>query len=171
MASRAEVLELVVPNLIGPPQLKYFRDGLAISDSLAEANPNHSGLQASLATSYGSIALVLVEQGDTAGALDAFQHARQIVVRIKSLSPDAAPLYALFEAAIIKLEVALNLTQKHEKAGAVTAFQQAREIIVKLREQSPNDETLLALFDAAIARREKALTTELGVVKPAHLDQ
>jgi len=110
--------------------------------------------------------LVLIEDGQTGGALDALQQARGVITRLKERVPDRTTLYALIDAAIAKLEVALTLTQKGKASEALVAFQQTHEIIVQLKEQSPGDTALLVLYDAEIATLEQAITAEPGMVQP-----
>ena len=49
--------------------LKSFKDGLAIGDRLAKADPNNAGWQRDLSVSYDKVGDVLVAQGNLAEAL------------------------------------------------------------------------------------------------------
>ena len=52
-----------------PEALKSFRDGLAIADRLAQADPGNALWQRDLSVSYNKIGDVLVAQGNLAEAL------------------------------------------------------------------------------------------------------
>jgi hypothetical protein len=73
-----------------PEALKAFRDGLAISDRLAKADPGNAGWQRDLSVSYSKLADAFRKAGDGAMALDALRQGRAIMVRMTSLSPDNA---------------------------------------------------------------------------------
>ena len=53
--------------------LKSFRDGLAIRERLAKADPNNAGWQRDLSVSYNKIGDVLVAQGNLPEALKFFR--------------------------------------------------------------------------------------------------
>jgi len=73
-----------------PEALKSFRDGLAIADRLAKADPGNAGWQRDLSVSYKKLADVSKRSGETATALDMLQQGRAIIVRLTTLSPDNA---------------------------------------------------------------------------------
>jgi hypothetical protein len=54
-----------------PPQ--SFRDGLAIRERLAKADPNNAGWQRDLTVSYNKVGDVLVAQGNLTEALKSFR--------------------------------------------------------------------------------------------------
>ena len=89
--------------------LKAYKDGLAIRDHLAEADPSNAGWQRNLAVGYGRVAMTLAQQGETAQALSEYRQARDVIARLKEESPDNATLpndLAWYEAEIAKLEQA-----------------------------------------------------------------
>ena len=151
--------------------LKYFQDGLAISDRLAKAHPSNQDAQGALAISHANIGLVLMRRGETADARKSLRQARLIVVRLKDRAADATPIYALYEAALIKLELAAVSIQQENMAGTRHALQQARQALVQIKELAPSADAIVARLDAAIANLQKAVAAEPGVVKPTHLDQ
>jgi hypothetical protein len=73
-----------------PEALKAYRDGLAIRDRLAKADPDNAGWQRDLSVSYASLAVVLRKMGASAEALTALQQGQAIIVRITQVSPDNA---------------------------------------------------------------------------------
>jgi hypothetical protein len=73
-----------------PAALKSFRDGLAIRDRLAQADPGNAGWQRDLSVSYAKLADVSKRNGEAATALDMLQQGRAIMVRLTTLSPDNA---------------------------------------------------------------------------------
>jgi tetratricopeptide (TPR) repeat protein len=147
--------------------LIYFQDGLAISERLAKAHPSHPDAQAALAMSHANIGLLLMRRGETAGARDSLRQARLIVVQLKDRATDATPTYALYEAALTKLESAAVSIQQDDRAGTRDALQQARQVLEKIKKLSPGDHTLVARLDAAIAILQKAVAAKPGVGKPA----
>jgi hypothetical protein len=70
--------------------LKSFRDGLAIVDRLARADPGDAGWQRDLSVSYAKFADVFKRSGETATALNMLQQGRAIMLRLYTLSPDNA---------------------------------------------------------------------------------
>ena len=56
-----------------PEALKSFRDGLAITDRLAKADPGNAGWQRDLSVSYNKIGDVLVAQGNLPEALKSYR--------------------------------------------------------------------------------------------------
>jgi hypothetical protein len=73
-----------------PEALKSFRDGLAIADRLAKADPGNAGWQRDLSVLYSNLAGAFRKMGDNAMALDALRQGRTIMLRLTSLSPDNA---------------------------------------------------------------------------------
>jgi len=56
-----------------PEALKSYRDGLAIADRLAKADPGNAGGQRDLSVSYNKMGDVLVDQGNLPEALKSFR--------------------------------------------------------------------------------------------------
>jgi tetratricopeptide (TPR) repeat protein len=67
--------------------LKSFRDGLAIAERLAQANPGKAGWQRDLSVSYNKIGDVLVAQGNLAEALQSFRASHDIFDRLAQSDP------------------------------------------------------------------------------------
>ena len=72
--------------------LDSYRASLAIAERLAKADPGHAGRQRDLAVSHGLVATVLAGTGQTAEALEGLRKGRDIIVRLRALSPDNATL-------------------------------------------------------------------------------
>ena len=70
--------------------LKSFRDGLAISERLATADPGNAGWQRDLSVSYARIGDVLVAQGNLADALKSFRDGLAISERLAKADPGNA---------------------------------------------------------------------------------
>ena len=73
-----------------PEALKSFRDGLAISERLAKADPNNAGWQRDLSVSYNKIGDVLVAQGNLPEALKSFRDGLAITERLAKADPNNA---------------------------------------------------------------------------------
>ncbi len=146
--------------------LNYFQEGLAVSDRLAKAHPNNQDAQGALASSYANIGLLFMRLGETAEARELLRQARLIVVRLKDRATDATPIYALYEAALIKLELAAVSIQQENMAGTRDALQQARQTLVQIKELAPQADETVARLDAAIANLQEAVATEPAGGKP-----
>jgi tetratricopeptide (TPR) repeat protein len=70
--------------------LKSFRDGLAIRDRLAKADPGNAGWQRDLAVSYNKIGDALVAQGNLPDALKSFRDGLAIAERLAKADPGNA---------------------------------------------------------------------------------
>jgi hypothetical protein len=73
-----------------PEALKSYREGLAIADRLAKADPDNARWQRDLSVSYSNIANAFKKAGDKAMALDALRQGGAIMVRLTSFSPENA---------------------------------------------------------------------------------
>ncbi len=73
-----------------PDALKSFRDGLAIADSLAKADPGNAGWQRDLSVSYNRIGDVLVAQGNLPDALKSFRDGLAIHERLVEMDSSNA---------------------------------------------------------------------------------
>jgi tetratricopeptide (TPR) repeat protein len=71
-----------------PEALKFFRDGLAIREHLAKADPNNAGWQRGLAVSYVKIGDVLVAQFNLPEALKFFRDGLAIAERLAKADPN-----------------------------------------------------------------------------------
>jgi tetratricopeptide (TPR) repeat protein len=73
-----------------PEALKSFRDGLAIRDRLAQADPGNASSQRILSVSYERIGDVLVAQGNLPEALKSFRDGLAIADRLAQADPGNA---------------------------------------------------------------------------------
>jgi hypothetical protein len=83
-----------------PEALKSFRDGLAIADRLAKADPANAGWQRDLSVSYNNIGDVLVAQGNLPEALKSFRDGLAIADRLTKADPGNAGWHAVLSSAI-----------------------------------------------------------------------
>src|SRR5258707_10802767 len=67
--------------------LKSFRDGLAIANRLAQADPGNVVWQHGLSVSYGEIGGVLKAQGNLPEALKSFRAGRDIFHPLRQAAP------------------------------------------------------------------------------------
>jgi len=88
-------------------------------------------------------------------------------VRLKDRGTDATSIFALYEAALTKLEAAALSIEEKDTGAAGDALQQARDVLAQIKELFPGDDALLAWLDAAIANLQKTVAAEPGVGKPA----
>ena len=70
--------------------LTSFRNSLAITEHLAQSDPDNAEWQRDLAALYSEFADVYRQSGDTAAALAALRHGEEIMARLAELSPDNA---------------------------------------------------------------------------------
>jgi predicted negative regulator of RcsB-dependent stress response len=73
-----------------PEALKSFRDGLAIADRLAKADPGNASWQRDLSVSYERVGDVLVAQGNLPEALKSYQARQDIIYRLATADPGNA---------------------------------------------------------------------------------
>ncbi len=73
-----------------PEALKAYRDGLAIADRLAQADPGNAGWQRDLSVSYNKIGDVRVAQGNLPEALKAYRDGLAIRDRLAQADPGNA---------------------------------------------------------------------------------
>ena len=70
-----------------PEALKSYRDGLAIAERLAKADPGNAGWQRDLSVSYDRIGDVLVAQGNLPEALKSYRDGLAIAERLAEGRP------------------------------------------------------------------------------------
>jgi tetratricopeptide (TPR) repeat protein len=90
-----------------PDAMKVFRDGLAIAERLAKADPGNAGWQRDLAVSFGLVAKIEQRSGEMEKARQGYQNARDIIERLMKLSPDNAILpkdLAYYDAQLAALD-------------------------------------------------------------------
>jgi tetratricopeptide (TPR) repeat protein len=85
-----EIGDVLVAQGHLPEALKSYRDGLAIRERLAQADPGNAGWQRDLSVSYNKIGDVLVAQGHLSGALKLFRDGLAIRERLAQADPGNA---------------------------------------------------------------------------------
>ena len=73
-----------------PDALKSYRDGLAIRDRLAKADPGNAGWQRDLSVSYAKLGVAFRKAGRNTDALSELRDGQAIMARMTRLSPDNA---------------------------------------------------------------------------------
>ena len=73
-----------------PEALKSFREGLAIAERLASADPGNADWQRGLAVSHAHLADVYRRSNDPDNALAALRQGQAVMKRVVKLSPDNA---------------------------------------------------------------------------------
>ncbi len=73
-----------------PEALKWFRDGLAIAERLAQADPGNAGWQRDLSVSYSKIGDMLAAQGNLPEALKSYRDGLAIRDRLAQADPSNA---------------------------------------------------------------------------------
>lgn len=87
--------------------LKFFRDGLAITERLAKADPNNVGWQRDLSVSYNRVGVVLEKQGNLTEARTCLQKALAILKHLDEvgrLEPQQKSSIARIEARLAELQ-------------------------------------------------------------------
>ena len=90
--SRDRVGDVLVAQGKLPEALKSFRDGLAIRERLASADPDNAGWQRDLSLSHEKIGDVLAVQGKLPEALKSFREQLAIAERLANADPGNADL-------------------------------------------------------------------------------
>jgi hypothetical protein len=67
--------------------LQAYREGLAITERLAKADPGNAAWQRDLAVSYSRFALVHLKRGEVAEASVEFGKGREIMTRLVAVAP------------------------------------------------------------------------------------
>jgi tetratricopeptide (TPR) repeat protein len=80
--------EMLVAQGNLPEALKSFRDGLAIRDRLAQADPGNAGWQRDLSVSYAKLANAYRTAGQLPQAREQLTAGRTIIARLTETYPD-----------------------------------------------------------------------------------
>ena len=115
--------------------LSSYERARAISQKLADANPEVTAFQSDLAQSYNDVGYIHQETGRLADALASLERARSILQKLA----DANPAVTRFEG---------DLAQNHQTIGAIqdqtghsglalASFERARAILQKLADANP----------------------------------
>jgi tetratricopeptide (TPR) repeat protein len=132
--------------------LKSFRDGLAIAQHLAQADPGNADWQRDLSVSYEKIGDVLVDQGNLPEALKSFRADLAITERLARADPGNAGWQR--DLAVSNGRLAGAFRKGGDKAKALDALRQGRAIMVRMTTLSPDNavwKSDLAWFDGQIA--------------------
>ena len=112
--------------------LKSFRDGLAISDRLAKADPGNAGWQRDLSVSYDKIGDVQVAQGNLPEALKSFRDGLAIADRLAKADPGNAGW---------QRDLSVSLRQDRRRAGGAGQSAGGAEILPRRpRDSRPSGE-------------------------------
>ena len=107
-----------------PEALKSFRDGLAISDRLAQADPGNAGWQRDLSVSYDRVGDVLVAQGNLPEALKSFRDGLAIRDRLAQADPGNAGW---------QRDLSVSYEQDRRRAGGAGQSARGAEILSATR--------------------------------------
>ncbi len=118
-----------------PEALKTFRDGLAISDRLAQSDPDNAGWQRDLSVSYDRVGDVLVAQGNLPEALKTFRDGLAIAARLAKSDPGNAGWQRDLSVSYGKL-ASVYLTSG-DTAQAREALAAGRAVLAPLVERHP----------------------------------
>jgi len=132
--------------------LKSFRDGLAIAEQLAQADPGNAGWQRDLSVSYDRVGDVLVAQGNLAEALKSFRDGLAIRDRLAQADPGNAGWQR--DLAVSHAKLAGAFRKGGENAKALDALRRGRAIMARMTALSPDNAVWkrdLAWFDGQIA--------------------
>jgi hypothetical protein len=119
--------------------LKSFRDGLAIRDRLAQADPGNAGWQRDLSVSYDRVGDVLVAQGNLPEALKSFRDGLAIADRLAQADPGNAGWQRDLIVSCAKLAGI-------DQTGAPTFLARAQQIAKQMRQKgqlTPCDQRML----------------------------
>ena len=117
--------------------LKSFRDGLAIDDRLAKADPGNAGWQRNLGVSYERVGFVLVAQGNLPEALKSFREVLVIRDRLAKADPGNAGRQRALSVSYIK--VGEVLVAQGNLPEALKFFRDARAIADRLAKADPGN--------------------------------
>ena len=132
-----------------PEALKAFRDGLAISDRLAKADPGNAGWQHDLGISNERIGDVLMAQGNLPEAMKSYQAKQGIISRLAKADPGNAGWQRDLIVSCVKLAGI-------DQTGARTFLTEAQRIAEQMRDRGQLAPRDLWMLDD-LARRLAAL--------------
>ncbi len=120
-----------------PEALQFYRNGLAIAERRANAEPGNTEWQARLAASYVKIAYSQEAQADLAGALGYFEWARDILDRLASAEPNNTGVQR--DLAVSLRDIGDAQAEKDDLASASGNFKRAGDIVDRLSKADPNN--------------------------------
>ncbi len=124
--------------------LKAYREGLAIAERSAAADPADVIWQRDLSECYGRIGRTLRDSGKLGEALQAYGKGMEITERNVKTRPDNYFWQA--DLSITYNNLGVILWAQGDRAGAMKAFRDALEIAERLDKQNPKDETWQTIF-------------------------
>jgi tetratricopeptide (TPR) repeat protein len=120
-----------------PEALKSFRDGLAIMERLAKADPNNAGWQRDLMVSYNRVGSVLLAQGNLPEALKSFHDGLAIAERLAKADPNNAGWQRELTVPYIKIGDVLRA--QGNLPEALKYFRDGLAIMERLAKADPNN--------------------------------
>ncbi|MGA7451550.1 MAG: tetratricopeptide repeat protein [Rhodoplanes sp.] len=117
--------------------LKSFRDGLAIRELLAQADPGNAGWQRDLSVSYNKIGDVLVAQGNLLEALTSFRDSHDIFDRLAQADPGNAGWQR--DLSVSYERIGDVLVAQGNLAEALTSFRDGLAIRDRLAQADPGN--------------------------------
>jgi tetratricopeptide (TPR) repeat protein len=120
-----------------PEALKSFRDGLAIAEQLAQADPGNAGWQRDLSISYERIGDVLVAQGNLPEALKSFRDGLAIRDRLAQADPGNAGWQR--DLGISNERIGNVQMAQGDLAAALKSYEARQNIISRLAQADPGN--------------------------------
>ncbi|WP_158008098.1 tetratricopeptide repeat protein [Methyloceanibacter superfactus] len=132
--------------------LTAFREGLAVAENLAEADPHNADWQRSLSDSFNSIGEALMAQGKLGDALEYFHKGLAVSDRLAEAHPNHPDAQA--GLATSHANIGLVLMLRGEAASARQSLREARLVVVRLKDQGTDVTSILELYEAALSKLE-----------------
>ncbi len=117
--------------------LKSFRDGLAIAERLAQADPGNAGWQLDLGISNERIGNVQMAQGDLAAALKSYKARQDIISRLAQADPGNAGWQRDLSVSYNKIGDVLKV--QGNLPEALQSFRASHDIISRLAQSDPGN--------------------------------
>jgi tetratricopeptide (TPR) repeat protein/energy-coupling factor transporter ATP-binding protein EcfA2 len=117
--------------------LRNYRDSLAIAEKLATQDPNNTGWQSDLSSSYERLGDVLLAQGDLAGALKRYRESLVIRQNLATHAPTSADWQRDLSFSYNKIGDALS--GQGDLSGALKSYRDSLAIAEKLVRQDPTN--------------------------------
>jgi len=120
-----------------PAALPYYRDGLAVAELLAEADPGNAEWQEDLSIFYIKFGDALMAQGKVADALRFFRDSLAIMQQLAQVDPTNTGWRSTLSISYIKVGSALM--QQDNLAEALTSFRAGLAIAERLAHEDPGN--------------------------------
>ena len=117
--------------------LAAYRESLAVSRRLAEADPSNAGWQRDLSVSQEKIGAVLRAQGDLAGALATYRESLEVMRRLAEADRSNAGWQR--DLSVSHNKVGDVLRAQGDLAGALAAYRESLELRRRLAEADPSN--------------------------------